>query len=438
MSRPSGNLPRDPGQRGWTLPELLIAVALISLLSVVITKFISTTRLSISKQEASWVLQQRALRMVSNLRGGLEGGTELLENYPDSNQTAVLNLRSWVLSGITASASVSAGVPQPVAFTLTPTVTSLDEVDMNGPSDSGASAWGNEIMYVSVCNPLTFTAYYASSACGTGTCWSPVSSSAGATVAETVSIGRYQFVYDYLTWTRAIVSGLGPVLRVAEWRSGTYIDASNLTSLQDVSCCAGATTCCPRFTAACQYLYTTGNQNAFNPVSTTSATCFLVLTSTSASLTNESSTAMASPLTNCWAYLDDFDLTPSFRLDPTLQLGRIARNSGSAEGQIAGQATYSVAYDSMPAGLASVPSLTLQSPSGILQVPKFGAVTSPMGTDPTGGPAGFEVGICGMAGSREIVLHLTLMASTASNVNPYQLQAYDVTSEISLAISPDF
>jgi type II secretory pathway pseudopilin PulG len=444
MSAPA----RGDSQGGMTLIELLLLTAIISVACYSFTRFIVSTRQATARQEGAGELLQRELRSVTNLRAGLAGCVELIANYGDSTGDALLPLHSMVVASVNASAAsptAGQGCPGPVAFSGWPTVEDANEVDTNGPTDPGATQWGDEIMYVAELNPVTFTAYYGQS----GSIWVPVGSSSGNTTnAEVLSVQRLQFVYDYLSWdTRTTVSGSGEGLRLTEWRSQPVIDYTSLSSLTDSPGTYTGNVCCPRLAAACQYLTSTGYTVAFNPdnvtLTSTCSSCFYPLQPESSVYSPGVPEALPTTLAMySWAYLDDFDLVQSYGAKPGVDLGRINRANGNASGQTSAPGGYSVSLNTTGAS-TSTSVKSLQGPGTPLLVPAYAEANYAMPATAgslggTGFPAGFEVAIDGADNSREIFLRLVMLASNAGTLSPGVFQALQETSEMSVATQSDF
>jgi type II secretory pathway pseudopilin PulG len=423
-----------------TMIELLILTAIMSLACYSFTRFIQSTRQAAGRQDAAAELLQRNLRSVTNLRAGLQGCVELIANYGDGTGNALLPLHTMVKNSAIASASLptaALGAPAPVAFSGWPTVETANEVDMVGPTDPGATVWGNEIMYVAELNPITFTAYYTQS----GVNWVvSVASSLTTTSAEIVTVRRFQFVYDYLSSDpHTTVPSSGQGLRLTEWRSQPVIDYSSLSSLTDSPSTYSGNSCCPRLAATCAYLTSAGYTMAFEPANTTltatCSTCFYPLTPENL-VAGSGATPITLPTTipmYSWAYLDDYDLVQSYGAKPNVDYGRISRADGYASGQTSAPSAYSVAFNtSTTASSTSV--VGLQGPGGLLSVPAY----ADTGYAGTGFPAGFEVAIDGQVGSREIYMRLVLMASNMGTGNAGIFQALPESSEISVAPQSDF
>ena len=419
-------------QDGMTVAELMITVAMVSISIFVFSKFILSTRRASSRQEASGELLQRNLRTISNLRAGLQGCVELITNYGDSTANGMQNLHAIVANSVASAAASPGGPPRPVGFSTWPTAEVGAMVDLSQDA-AGAAAWGDEIMYVAELNSISYTAYYTET--GGAPPWHVGGSSVTTTTsAEVVNLSRLQFVYDYLAWdTGTAIAGKGMGLRLVEWRSQPFINYNSLTSFVDLTA-----TCCPRLTSACGYLTSSSYALTFNPFNATmTSNCFYPLTPVSAidtpiTLATNSSLVMG---TYSWAYLDDYDVIQSFSARPGVDIGRVFRANGGSGGQISGKSDYSVAFNTIsPTTYPSTSVLSLDGPGAGLNVPQYASMAS-LGT---GFPMGFEVGIAGQAGSREVFLRLVLMASNAGTYTAGHFQALQETTEISVAPQADF
>ncbi len=432
--------PRPPwgGQEGLTMVEVMVLVALFSITLGVFTRFMFSTRQAANHEEAAGELLIRSQRIATNLRGGLQSCAELITAYGDSTGTGMLPLHQLVTASVQAAGTV--GVPAPVSFTGWPTVLTAAEVDLVGPTDPGAVNWGDEIMYLSQLNPLTFTAYYTQS----GAVWVPGGSpTSTSTTAEVISVQRYQFVYDYLSLdSRSYVPGSGPGLRLTEWRSQPYVAYSSLSSLSDTPSVYTGDSCCPRLTATCQYLQSAGYDLAFDPTAVTLTTdcssCFYLLEPGTIS----SGTPVAAPQslsTSSWGYVDDYDEVQNYNVVPGVVLGRVARADGGAGGQVAGPTAYCVAFNAT--GVSSALSVVgLLGGGAQMNVPAFAALNDSMpgGLGGPGFPAGFEVSVDGQYGSREIYMRLVLMALNGGNSEPGIEQAQQTITEIAVSPNNDF
>jgi hypothetical protein len=426
---------KPSSQDGLTLVELLFLIAMTTVAISVFSRFILGTRNATARQEASGELMQRGMRISTNLRSGLQGAELIIANYADNPPGG--NLAT--LHGIVYSSVIASGAPAPVTFSCWPTVVNEGMVDLS--QDAGAVDWGNEIMYVSELNPITFTAQYNEPNGNTPWVVGP-STTPIATSAEVVSVPRYQFVYDYLSWdTGTALAGKGMALRLTEWRSQPYINYSSLFSFVDVSLSAQGY---PRLSASCAYLTQSGYTLAFaagNVTATTNCgTCFYPLVAA----------GVPSPITYTpvlpmysWANMDDYDVVQSFAAKPLPGngLGAVHLANGDAGGRTAAPGTYSIAFNDVASSggfsAANGPFVTgLQGPGGALTVPQY-ALLNYGGAHP-GFPAGFEISVGGGVSSREIFMRVVLMASNAGTESNGTFQAFQENSEISVATQNDW
>lgn len=423
-------------QDGLTLIELLFVVAMTAVSIFVFSRFIVSTRNNMARQEAAGELLQRDMRIITNLRSGLQGAELFIANYNDLPTAPLATLH-----GIVYNSVINSGAPAPVTFSVWPTVINESLVDLS--QDAGAVDWGNEIMYVSELNPITFTAdYYEANGVGVlpwvvGNAATPTNTS-----AEIVSIPRFQFVYDYLSWnTGTAFAGKGLGLRMVEWRSQPYINRAAIISFQDNSWTAQGY---PRLTASCDYLSSTGYTLAFaaaNVTATTNCgTCFYSIIAPS---------TLASPITYTpnlvmysWANVDDYDMVQSFSAHAGQTVGAVRLANGESSGKTSAPGSYSIAFnDVAPNGgfsSSSGPYVNgLQGPAGSIKVPQY-ALLNYGGTYP-GFPAGFEISVGGAVSSREVFIRSVLMASNAgSSGGVGTFQALQETTEISIAPQNDW
>ncbi|MGH7441689.1 MAG: hypothetical protein ACREKE_03330, partial [bacterium] len=401
------------GEQGMTLMELTFLLLLLSMAAFIFTRFLTGTRDAVSRQDASQYMLQSEVRSVANLTSGLNTCVELLTGYGDATGAAMQDMRNLVNSSVAgAPIGPNTAPPAPVTFSLWPTVQNAAQAELNGPLDPGNVNWGDELAYVAALNPITFTAYYTQG--GTGN-WSVSTESAStSTIAEVLSVGRYQFVYDYLAWNpQSLINGAGQGLRLTEWRSQPFVSYASLSSLTDSPQTYGATnTCCPRLEAACSYLSGAGYSYAFNPqnATMTASACFYALTDAAIGTSTPSSAPTVLP-TGSWAYLDDYDLLLTNQTKGGFDQGRVSRADGGSGGQTAASAGYSVAYNVTGQLLGSAVSVVaLQGAGTSLAVPAYAKLDdSSNGMGGIGFPAGFEIEVDGQQGSREAVLSLTVM-----------------------------
>lgn len=430
----SGAGSKQSSQQGLTLVELLFLIALTTVAISVFSRFILGTRQATARQEASGELLQRGMRITTNLRSGLQAAELIIANNSDLTANALGGLHGIVYNSVVAS-----GAPVPVSFSVWPTVVNETMIDLS--QDAGASNWGNEIMYVAELNPITFTAYYNEPSGNTpwvvGQAITPTGTS-----AEIVSVPRFQFVYDYLSWdTGTALAGKGMGLRLTEWRSQPYINETALFSFVDVSLTASGY---PRLSASCAYLSQTGYTLAFaaNNVTetTTCTTCFypLVATSNPSPVTYTPILPMYS-----WANMDDYDMVQSFAAKPMSGggIGGVHLANGDSGGRTSAPGTYSIAFNDVAGSggfsAASGPYVNaLQGPGGALTVPQYSLLN--YGGSYPGFPAGFEISVGGAVSSREIFMRVVLMASNAGTEHVGTFQAFQETSEISIAPQNDW
>ncbi len=430
-----------PGERGMTLLELTFLVLLLSYASYIITRFLTGTRQAVGRQEAAQYMLQDVTRSLANLGASLATCTELITGYADSTGTGMLPLRTLIASSIAAApAAPNTAPPKPVGFSLWPTAVDesvTGEVDMSGPSGSGAVDWGDEIAYVCNLNPITFTAYYSNS----GGNWSVTTpSSSTSDQAEVISVGRYQLVYDYLSYDPSSVVNGAEGLRLTEWRSQPLVNYSSLSGLTDTPTTYG-NGCCPRLTAACDALSSDGYTYAFDPAAATltanCSACFFALTPAAIGSGSPASPPATLP-TGSWGYLDDYDLMMTNQSQAGVDLGRIARAGASAGGEDAAASSYSVAFN--VTGTFSADSVVaLQGPGGDLAVPAYAQANATSGSmGGPGFPAGFEVAVGGVPGGREAFLRLVLMAANSGTYATGSYQALSGSAEASFAPAFDF
>ncbi|HTB21294.1 MAG TPA: hypothetical protein VK914_01160 [bacterium] len=422
-----------------TFVELMVLVAILGMASYSMSRFILSTRQAASRQDAATEMLQRSLRSLSNLRAGLQGCVEILANYGDGTGDAMLPIHNMLVASVAASESLTAvvGPPAPVSYSAWPTVETVPQVDMSDAA--GDTSWGNEIMYVAELNPITFTAYYNYN----GSAWISGADLGNSSDAEVLSVMRLQFVYDYLAHDpRTLVPGSGEGLRLVEWRSQPFIDYTSLSTLTDTPGTYAGNTCCPRLAAACAYLSAAGYNTAFDPTYVTQSAgdnCFFPIVEANISGGIPENLPATFPMYS-WAYLDDYDLVQSFGAKPGVMIGRVTRADGYAGGQTASPASYSVALNDNTGASSSTTVVGLQGAGGAAQVPAY-AQANYVDADNLGGPgfpSGFEVAIAGQINSREIVMHLVLMAANAGTTSPGVFQALAQTSEISVATQSDY
>ncbi|HTB33328.1 MAG TPA: type II secretion system protein [bacterium] len=402
-------------QRGYSLVELMFVVGIAGIAIASIVRFSFTSRMNLSRQEVATDLYSTNARIGSNLRADLGSAQEILANYngaaPGDDSALMAMVRTSAVAG---------GAPHPVAFTLPALVAPMNDPDLTG---TAATTWGNELMYVASVAPITFTVQDV-------TAWGGCTCTATSFAAE-----RVQFVYDYLTnQGTGNVPGLGPALRLVQWRSAPYIDYfQSLDPSQSGRSPIGLSETCATLL---NYGYTTAFDTR-QPQSISLA-FYVILTASAATSTgvNTEYSYLVSPVTtlgtSSWAFMDEYDSLQAYKVRPNVNLGRVS--SSGMFGSIASPYTKSMAYNNV--GASSPMTSVLDSPGSLLQVPKYAQAdlsVAGLGGGP-GFPGGFEVAIMGPNGQRQVYMRRVLMASGGSKpgAKPRTFMAHEAADEVTV------
>ena len=401
---------RRLGQQGYSLVELMFVVGIAGIAISSIVRFTFQSRMDLSRQEVATDLYNTNARIGSNLREDLQSAQFVLANYSGYNMTALM--------AVVRASATAGGAPAPVAFTMPPVVTTMNDPDLTG---TAASTWGNELMYVAQLSPITFTVQ------------DPVAWGGCTCTSSTLAVERYQFVYDYLTNANtAIIPDLGRSLRMVQWRSSPFIDlrsidpANSGRSLMAVSETV-ATVMAMGYTTALDIFHTQAITTAFYTlVSPSSAPIYGTTPVTSLATLPQSS----------WAYMDDYDALQSFSARPNVNRRQISNSGGF--GSVASPYTKSIAYNNTGTGSPKVNGL--DSPGHMLSVPAYAQAdlaVSGFGGGP-GFPAGFEVAIMGPVSQRQVYIRRVIMSSSATKPGHASktYMAHEAVDEISLQNFP--
>ena len=286
-------------QRGYSLTELMFVAGIAGIAIASIVRFTFTSRINLSRQEVATDLYATNARIGSNLRADLGSAQVLLANYAGTSAPDMTALMALIRASVVAD-----GAPAPVAFTMPANVATMNDPDLTG---TAAATWGNEVMYICEITPVTFTVQNVT-AWGGCTC-----------TASTYAVERLQFVYDYLsTKGTGTFPGLGPALRLVQWRSAPFIDYSS--SLDPVNSGRSPEGLSETAATVLAWGYNTAvNINA--PQALTTA-FYTILTASAAATAGANAipytSAPASIGQSSWAFLDDYDSLQTVKARPSL------------------------------------------------------------------------------------------------------------------------
>lgn len=365
---------RRDSERGLTLTELMVALAMMSILLGAVMRYAFSTQQGLLKQEASAELLTRSGRINSNLRAGLNGVRLLLADYGGAPDFSAY--RSLVRSSIAAQP----GTPQPAPFTLPPVVTNARYANLGATNTAERAHWGNELLFLATLQPLTLTVKFATSPSPT---------------AQSLSLDRVQFVYIYPALVSLNRGGQAQALRLTEWRSQPFILYGSLSESTG-----------QRLSKTCEALVDAGYTWAYDLDQATEMDqiWYQVKDSGSPLLVPDAGGPGTLPQAY-WAYVDEYDFVGSFHARPGLDQGRVARTGGGAA---SGPANFILAFNTVdPATEPQWRSPKLSAPGKALQVPAY--AQAGRGGQPSF-PGGFEVAILGKPQARELVLRHVLSA----------------------------
>ncbi len=385
-------------QRGTSLLEMLFVLAILGLLIGGIVKFFTDSQNAVIDTENRSDLAAISQNMDRNLRQSLLQSQRMLCDLSLQGQPADLfdGYKTRVLAGISASASAA---PLPVPWGSLPKVMTEPNL-VTGTSGTGtdvAAAMGNSLLFVASVAPLRLTGLPAIMPAGTP---SPTPG-ANAPLSDVV-LDRYQFVYVYLSLdsSRSLPNMPG-VLRLVEWRSRPYISYGQLSTMPQ-----GA-----KLTATAQRLAALGYSSAFNFGENDAAEAFYPVTAASPYFVSHTATNQTQFPEQSWAYIEEFNNTQHPDPNPLKPLGRIARNNFT--GGVSGYPSrYSIAYNSRDPTVnpGFKVNQLLGGMQGVIDLPVF---ANPATNTASGFPGGFEVGIFGAAGKRELWIRTVVMAQSA-------------------------
>ncbi|HXC64130.1 MAG TPA: type II secretion system protein, partial [bacterium] len=314
---------RRTDQRGYSLVELMFVVGIAGIAISSIVRFTFQSRMDLSRQEVATDLYNTNARIGSNLREDLQSAQFILANYSTANMTALM--------AVVRASTTAGGAPAPVAFTMPPVVTTMNDPDLTG---TAAATWGDELMYVAQLSPVTFTVQ------------DPVAWGGCTCTSSTLAVERFQFVYDYLTNANtATIPDLGRSLRMVQWRSAPFFDLGSIDPTK-----SGRSPLAISETVATVMAmgYTTA-LDIFNTQAITTAFYTLVSPSSGPIYTTTPVTsAMTTLPQSSWAYMDDYDSLQAYKTRAGVNRGQISNSGGF--GSIAAPYTKSIAYNTTGAG----------------------------------------------------------------------------------------
>lgn len=360
-------------EAGLTLTELMVSLAMMSILLVSIVRFTGMSRSGLMKQEVSAELLNRSTRLSTNLRTSLGGARLLMADFgvtPDYS-----SYRTWVRASIASQTDT----PQPVSYTLPPKVTNARSAELAALSDSARAIWGNELLFLATMQPLTLTVQYPTTA-----------------TTQTLSLDRVQFVYIYPALVKQPSGPMGQALRLVEWRSQPYVLYGSIDESTG-----------QRLSKTCQAMAALGYTWAFDldQASVPSAAWYQINTSAPDPRVPHPTGPSVAPRGN-WAYAEEFDSVATYRAKPGVDLGRISRHSGSSVQT--GPAGFVLASNT-----GTTASEQLQGAGRTLTVPENALKDR---DSQVGFPGGFEVAIIGRPQAREVVLRHVLVGLAATEI----------------------
>jgi hypothetical protein len=369
-----------------TLTELMVTLAMMSVLLVAVVRFVAGTRLSLGKQEMQGEMLVRSSRIGANMRASIGSARLLLADYGGSPDFS--SYRNWVRAGIAAKAPNTA---QPASFCLPPLVSNYRSAPLYSVTPSVQAIWGDELLYLASLKPLTLTVKY-----GTGL----------TDVAQVLSLDRVQFVYLYPALVPVRMGGQAQGLRLAEWRSQPYILYGSIKDFTN-------TGAAPRLSRTCDALAAAGYNWAFDldNISSPSAAWYKVSASSVNPMIQPDGIGPSVAPEEEWGFMDDFDYVADFQPLPGVDRGQVARVGAGGEAVTRGR--YLIAFNTNAASVSPA-----VKTSGLIFQGKSIDVPAHAQADrggQSGFPGGFEVAVIGRPKAREVVLRHVLMAIGASD-----------------------
>ena len=400
-------------ERGLSLIEMMITVSISILAAASIATFIDSTRSGIINVENNTDLSGSTESMGKNLRQSLLGAERLYVNYTDvSGNTTLPSYQPIFYRSVTSSSS---GAPLPVAWSVTPLAENLPHAESTTTGSINASlSYGNLLPFAATISPLTIKDITVS-----GNTLVP-----GPNVyqMEDVVLDRYQFVMFYLTVdANRKFPGTSGCLRLVEWRSKPFINYNQLIVMTGykLSLTAGV-------------LNNRGYLYAVNLDETQAGSAFFKISPSATGLCLNSATAGVSSFgEQSWAYMDEFINTQDPNPDPLKPSKHISTINYA--NSVTGYSTrFSIAYNTKaPTPATMRVNQLVGGPQGVIVVPLYAA---PNAINPF--PAGFEVGVVGHSGAREIFIRTVQMAMSgargAAELASRSFPGYEFTTVVSV------
>jgi hypothetical protein len=369
-----------------TLTELMVTLAMMSVLLVAVVRFVAGTRLSLGKQEMIGEMLGRSTRIGSNMRASIGSARLLLADYGGSPDFS--GFRTWVRAGIAARSPATA---QPAAFCLPPLVSNYRSAPVYSVSASARAIWGDELLYLASLKPLTITVKY-----GTGL----------TDVAQVISLDRVQFVYLYPALVPVRMGGQAQGLRLAEWRSQPYVLYGSIKDFTNTSSAPRLSRTCDALASA-GYIWALDYDNITNP----SAAWYKIGPSSVNPMVQADPVGPSVAPEAEWGFMDDFDYMADYQPVPGVDRGQVARVGAGGEAVAGGR--YLIAFNTLsPTVSPSLKTAALLFQGRSIDVPAH--AQADRGSQ-TGFPGGFEVAVVGRPKAREVVLRHVLMAIGASD-----------------------
>jgi prepilin-type N-terminal cleavage/methylation domain-containing protein len=399
-------------ERGLSLVEMMITVAILGLIIGVIGKFFRDSRSNMTDVENRTDLAAISQSVDGNLHTSVSQCQRLLCNLTDAGDGPSDNFAyfyQYVSAGVSASNAVKGGAPLPVAWSVEPLAENAYEITPT--ASAAANKFGNCLMFIAALPPVVLQNVSDNAAILPSITATP----APGIPCTTVSLDRYQFVYIYLAQDNSRkVLGTGPVLRLVEWRSKPYVDYQELVNMG-----AGL-----HLTLTVGALVDKGYDYAFDTNPGNAGTndqdadsCFHQLSKGAGTFGGGTLAASPTPIAvipeQSWAYVEEYINDQDPNPDPLKPKHRVSRITYSG-GISAYPSNYSVAYNTYNSsnGIHSpimIPQI-LGGISGIIQVP---LMALPSAT--TNFPGGFEVGVAGFVNKREVWMRTAFIASSGAN-----------------------
>lgn len=255
-------------QRGWTMMELMIVVAIMAIITPGTTLLFLKVSQGMAADEMHGNLKVANEQALNLINARLQTSKRMFQG--DANGTAMLALVNLAGGGAPAALTGSLLPIEQPGTSLSPTSTGFTKSDVG---NSIFCAVYDSTQTITNATSHAITIYPAPATL--------VNMADSTAAIHTVVLDLYRFYYYYLTATNTHTLTKGPSYELIQWQSGDYVDYNEISAISDTTLQKNVITALTAATTVSSFIYTTvtnGVTMAWDPTQTNPTTGFYKLT----------------------------------------------------------------------------------------------------------------------------------------------------------------